>query len=73
VLVLTAQAPVRDFFQLKVLSFPKIISERIGDAAYTDQPSGMQVVVYAITLLIIYSLTRLLAPNRPRHRTVVVV
>jgi len=40
---------------------------------YTDQPSEMQVVVYATTLLIIFSLTRLLAPNKPRHRTLVAV
>jgi hypothetical protein len=52
-----------------VLSFPKIISGRIGDAAYTDQPSGMQVVVYLITLLVIFSLTRLVvAQNSERPR-----
>ena len=42
---------------------------------YTDQPSWMQVVVYTITLLIILSLTRLLAPTksgRPRPTVVVV-
>jgi len=31
---------------------------------YSDQPSGMQVVVYATTLVIIFALTRLLAPRR---------
>jgi high-affinity iron transporter len=40
---------------------------------YTDQPSGMQLVVYVITLLVIFSLTRLLAPNKPRHHSVVAV
>ena len=39
---------------------------------YTDQPSGMQAVVYAITLLIIFSLTRLLAPTKPGRPTVAV-
>jgi high-affinity iron transporter len=36
---------------------------------YTDQPSGMQVVVYTITLLVIFSLTKILAPTRPGRRT----
>jgi high-affinity iron transporter len=40
---------------------------------YTDPPSGMQVVVYSITLLIIFSLTRLLAPNKRGQRTVAAV
>jgi high-affinity iron transporter len=31
---------------------------------YTDQPSEMQVVVYVITLLVIFFLTRLLAPTK---------
>jgi high-affinity iron transporter len=31
---------------------------------YTDQPSGMQVVAYVITLLIIFSLTKFLAPTK---------
>jgi high-affinity iron transporter len=39
---------------------------------YTDQPSGMQAVVYAITLLIIFSLTRLLAPTKRGQRSVAV-
>jgi high-affinity iron transporter len=39
---------------------------------YTDQPSGMQAVVYAITLLIIFSLTRLLAPTKAGRPTVAV-
>ena len=39
---------------------------------YTDQPSGMQAVVYTITLLIIFSLTRLLAPTKPGRPTVAV-
>lgn len=39
---------------------------------YTDQPSGMQVVVYVITLLVIFSLTRLLAPTRPGRPNVAV-
>ena len=55
------------------LFFPKFISGRIGDAAYTDQPSGMQVVVYLITLLVIFSLTRLLALTKPGQRTVAAV
>ena len=37
---------------------------------YSDQPSGMQVVVYAITLLVIFFFTRLLAPTKPGRRTV---
>jgi high-affinity iron transporter len=40
---------------------------------YSDQPSGMQVVVYVITLLVIFSLTRLLAPTKPGQRTVAAV
>ena len=39
---------------------------------YTDQPSGMQAVVYAMTLLIIFSLTRLLAPTKLGRPTVAV-
>ncbi len=39
---------------------------------YTDQPSGMQVVVYVITLLLIFSLTRLLAPTKPGRPNVAV-
>jgi high-affinity iron transporter len=39
---------------------------------YTDQPSGMQAVVYAMTLLIIFSLTRLLAPTKPGRPTVAI-
>ena len=39
---------------------------------YTDQPSGMQVVVYVITLLVIFSLTRLLAPTKPGRPKVAV-
>jgi high-affinity iron transporter len=39
---------------------------------YTDQPSGMQAVVYAITPLIIFSLTRLLAPTKRGQRSVAV-
>ena len=35
---------------------------------YTDQPSGMQVLAYAITLLVIFSLTRMLASTRQRPR-----
>jgi high-affinity iron transporter len=37
---------------------------------YTDQPSGMQVVVYVVTLLVIFSLTKLLAPAKPGQRTI---
>jgi high-affinity iron transporter len=37
---------------------------------YTDQPSGMQVVVYAITLSVIFFFTRLFAPAKPGQRTV---
>jgi high-affinity iron transporter len=37
---------------------------------YTDQPSGMQVVVYVITLLVIFSLTKLLAPAKPAQRPI---
>jgi high-affinity iron transporter len=37
---------------------------------YTDQPSGMQVVVYVITLAVIFSLTKLLAPTKSGQRTV---
>jgi high-affinity iron transporter len=40
---------------------------------YTDQPSGMQVLVYSITLAIIFSLTRLLAPTKPGQRIVAAV
>lgn len=39
---------------------------------YTDEPSGMQVVVYVITLLVIFSLTRLLAPTKPGRPKVAV-
>ena len=37
---------------------------------YTDQPSGMQLVVYAITLFVILFFTKLLAPAKPGQRTV---
>ena len=40
---------------------------------YTEQPSGLQVVVYLITLAIIFSLTRLLAPTKSGQRTVAAV
>ena len=40
---------------------------------YTDQPSGMQVVVCVITLAIIFSLTRLLFPTKSGQRTVAAV
>ena len=36
---------------------------------YSDQPSGMQVVVYAITLFVIFLFTRLLAPTKPGQRS----
>ncbi len=39
---------------------------------YTDEPSGMQVIVYVITLLVIFSLTRLLAPTKPGRPKVAV-
>jgi high-affinity iron transporter len=39
---------------------------------YTDQPSGMQVVVYVITLLVIFSLTRLLASSKPGRPNVAI-
>jgi high-affinity iron transporter len=39
---------------------------------YTDQSSGMQVVVYVITLLVIFSLTRLLASSKPGRPNVAI-
>jgi high-affinity iron transporter len=48
--------------------FGRVLHTLMG---YTDQPSGMQVVVYATTLLVIFSLTKLLAPTRSGQRTAV--
>jgi high-affinity iron transporter len=71
-LITTLSATVWDTSQFLTDSglIGRVLHTLVG---YTDQPSGMQVVVYATTLLIIFSLTKLLAPNKPRHRTLVAV
>ncbi|HUZ90932.1 MAG TPA: FTR1 family protein [Methylocella sp.] len=39
---------------------------------YTDQPSGLQLVVYALTLIMIFGLTKAFGPPQPTARPVVV-
>jgi high-affinity iron transporter len=39
---------------------------------YTDQPSGMQLLVYAVTLIVIFGLTKAFAPHSPAKRPMAV-
>ena len=39
---------------------------------YTDQPSGMQLLVYAVTLIVIFSLTKAFKPQPPAKRQMAV-
>ncbi len=39
---------------------------------YTDQPSGMQLLVYAVTLIVIFSLTKAFKPQQPVKRPMAV-
>ena len=40
--------------------------------AYTDQPSGMQLLVYALTLIMIFGLTKAFGPSLPTKRPAVI-
>jgi high-affinity iron transporter len=39
---------------------------------YTDQPSGMQLLVYSVTLIVIFGLTKAFAPHSPAKRPMAV-
>ena len=49
--------------------FGRVLHTLVG---YSDQPSGMQLAVYLITLLVIFSLTKLFASPLPTKRPAVV-
>jgi high-affinity iron transporter len=72
--VFLQQAGVATAFERTVWDTSAILSDRslLGRVlhtliGYTDQPSGMQLIVYTVTLLSIFGLTKACAPASPKQ------